>query len=294
MILIVAFISLISSLWLGTGFAMKQRQNRFLRLPSGITVVFAGDSNVESAIDDGRIRNSINIARSAEPYFYSFYKLKALLTANPQIKIVFLGYAFHDIDVVTEKRWMFRDDCVIHNLKSENYLMDGQGNFLIIKENPKAFLLGIRAAIGFNLRGIARSFIPGKNDIRRFLSGAYGFLEENKLTEDSKVFLGEAHKYEKAGLQIEYLGKISELCKARSVRVVLLNTPKHPFYLERIGTLQKNDLASIPKTGTGFDSILDYSGYPLPDSCFGDLMHLNYQGARRFSDFLDTVLMASY
>jgi hypothetical protein len=31
---------------------------------------------------------------------------------------------------------------------------------------------------------------------------------------------------------------------------------------------------------------MDYSVFPLPDSCYGDIGHLNYRGARIFSQYL--------
>jgi hypothetical protein len=31
---------------------------------------------------------------------------------------------------------------------------------------------------------------------------------------------------------------------------------------------------------------MDYSTFQLPDSCYGDVTHLNYRGARIFSQYL--------
>jgi hypothetical protein len=31
---------------------------------------------------------------------------------------------------------------------------------------------------------------------------------------------------------------------------------------------------------------VDYSAFPLPDSCYGDAVHLNYKGAEIFSKYL--------
>jgi hypothetical protein len=38
------------------------------------------------------------------------------------------------------------------------------------------------------------------------------------------------------------------------------------------------------------DSILDLSRFILPDSCFADINHLNYKGAKIFSEYLNNLI----
>jgi len=89
--------------------------------------------------------------------------------------------------------------------------------------------------------------------------------------------------------QEKYLKLISEICREYSIKLVLFNTPKHRSYYENVD----EDILKIwhdTRKSLDRDSLLDLSTYVLPDSCFGDLSHLNFRGARVFSQYLNEIL----
>jgi hypothetical protein len=64
--------------------------------------------------------------------------------------------------------------------------------------------------------------------------------------------------------------------------LILINTPVYkPEIYESIDKL--NDFYDTYLSGVKY---LDYSAFPLPDSCYGDIGHLNYKGAQIFSKYL--------
>jgi hypothetical protein len=107
-----------------------------------------------------------------------------------------------------------------------------------------------------------------------------------KLEEDKKKFLSKKYPFEKAAIQMQYLNKISILCKEKNANLILLNTPKHIFYLQHMDK-EMNEFWQNYSRNEIKDSILDYSSFELPDSCYSDLGHLNYRGARVFSEDLN-------
>jgi hypothetical protein len=167
--------------------------------------------------------------------------------------------------------------------------MDWAGNRLVLGINPRAYLIGLRDAVMFNLVRIAKACLLGTRGMHHFDFGGFQLLHVDKLAEDSKVLLGERYDGRLSPLQVEYLRRIHSLCQADSVRLVLLNTPKHRFYLARLERPLKDGWKRLSANG---DSLLDLCEYPLPDSCFADLSHLNYRGAKVFSEDLDKRIRA--
>lgn len=289
-----AFFIILVSLFLSVSyfladFLIKQREQKLLKIKDDIKIVFAGDSNVECAVNDSLISNSINIAQSGEAYLYTYVKLKSLLEYNDQINTVFLGFSFVDLIKDTEERWLFRDDFVIEKIKTYNYLLNNSEKFLIIKNNPKAYLTGTKESIISNFFSFLKSYtseVP-KGKILNF--GGYERVVLDKLQEDIKLNAFSEQNIEMGLLQEKYLKIISFLCQQKSIKLILINTPKHQYYSTRFNKGIKNNWFLV-RNSLSQDSLLDLSSLSMPDSCFYDMDHLNYKGAKIFSDYLNNIL----
>jgi hypothetical protein len=115
--------------------------------------------------------------------------------------------------------------------------------------------------------------------------GAYFKLDRNKLQEDITMLNEKRTEKEKANLslyQSEYLLKTVNLCKSENVELLLINTPI--YKPEIYGDIDK--LNEFYNTYFSEVKYLDYSAFPLPDFCYGDIGHLNYKGAEIFSKYL--------
>lgn len=281
------FILLVGSLALGlsilSDYAINQRKNQLLKISKDINIVFMGDSNIECAVNDSLVPNSINIAQSGEAYMYTYVKLKSLLEYNDQIKTIFIGFSNADILKDTEDRWLFSDEFVIEKIASYNYLLNNSDKYLLIKNNPDAYFRGLMKSIFSNFKAFIKSFSRVDRRIRNF--GGYEYLVRDKLQEDIKRnLLVEDKLHEKALVQEKYLMRISQLCQQKSIKLVLLNTPKHKSPNTNIMAVKKIWLSI--RNSLSRDSLLDLSTLSFPDSCFSDLTHLNYIGAKLFSQYL--------
>jgi hypothetical protein len=288
------FIVLIGSFAVGlyilSDFAIKQRKQHFLKIRNDINMVFAGNSHVECAINDSLIANSINIAQSGEPYMYSYVKIKSLLEYNNQISTIFIGFAFGDLLKETEEGWLFKDESVIEKTKSYNYLLNYSDKSLLIKNNPKAYVEGLMKSIFSNFLVFIKSYSPEDFNGRIINFGGYWYLVRDKLQKDiKKMNLYNEHPFEKGLIQEKYLKMISLLCQQKSIKLILLNTPKYKYYNTNINGEIKQNWLSV-RNSLSKDSLLDLSTLNLPDSCYGDMMHLNYKGAKLFSNYLNAKL----
>lgn len=280
----VAFILFIGSMYIISDLYLNLRKQYFLKLKSNINIVFAGDSNIECAVNDSLIPNSVNIAQGGEAYLYTYVKLKSLLKYNKQIKTVFLGFSFHTLNQSREKTWLFEEDFVLEKNKYYNYLLGNRERSLIFRTSPKIYVQGIRDYTFTNFISVAKSYYS-KNIIN---FGGYKFLDRNKLQENIKLNKSKPDSvfhFEEGKYQIEYLKRISDLCKENKIKLILLNAPKH-ITLTKSFNYNKSDYGFAVSSILENDSLLDLSSLYFQDSCYADVTHLNYKGARIFSELL--------
>lgn len=274
-------------------YCIKIQEPRLLKLKDNIDVVFSGDSNVECSVNDKLISNSINIATSGEAYFYSYAKIKALLEHNYQIKKVFLGYSPGKLSKYIESRWLFSEEFIIEKVRNYNYVLSGSEKKILFKSNSKAYIQGLLQSVLFNFTGFLSSIRLKRPNEKIYKFGGYKYLERNKLKEDierqSLIDPDEELQKQPGQFQEKYLTMISELCKKMSVELILLDTPKYQYLpsseKDTSGYPNIRNFKSVPS-----DPILDLSHLILPDSCFADITHLNYKGAKIFSEYLNNLL----
>lgn len=268
---------------------LNTQKRALLNLSPDTYLVFAGNSTVECSVDDRLIDHSINIAQAGEAYLYSYAKIKALLKENPQIRYVFISYSYADLLFEKEETWLLSDYFMVEKVQNYHYLLESRERVFLFRSNPEAFLKGLVKSVVKSLGTVARSFLTesSENSIPNF--GGYKRLVRDKLSIDPGIETGTDESVQQSTIQIRYLRMISELCQQHSVKLVLFNPPKHKSYKENVNhevmQLWLDVRDSLPS-----DSLLDLSGFMMPDSCFGDLSHLNYRGARVFSHQLKELL----
>lgn len=84
-------------------------------------------------------------------------------------------------------------------------------------------------------------------------------------------------------IQRGYLLKIVDRCSAENVTLVLINIPTYKPAIYDYPVEKLDDYYHTYLQGTKF---ADYSFYSLPDSCYRDISHLNTQGAKMFTAYL--------
>jgi hypothetical protein len=260
------------------------------RVNPGVNTIVIGDSHTQKAINDQYFPNAINLSQSSESFLYSYVKLKEILKHNPNIKTVLLGCSFHSFSA-------YYDEFVIGKYSSEisaGYFfampVDLQWQFLYRNNTLTGQYLKRLLETGFHNLDVD--------------SGRYSFLgcyepyeTKVKMTRESVSkrvnthYFHDGQMYGFSSVNIDYLQKIASLCKEKSIRLILLNTPLHGYYIENVPDTFRDRFYSLVNVNK-FE-LIEFNGLHLNDSCFlpdGD--HVTGEGARLTTQFLVRYLRA--
>lgn len=247
------------------------------------TIIIAGDSNTECAINDQKISNALNISKSGESYFYTFYKLKHLIHRNEHIEKVYLSFSPHNL--VTEETRITEGGSIYNNFIKYSPVLDSESIYYLFKKDKKnVFLSFLKSPISFFEKG---SFL--KNKLSSTLWGGYLYLDRNNLDKEIKSSQKFSRVYSQKNIddiEVRYLKKISHLLEIYNIELVLLNTPKWTdFYknsnhLEFYYKVYEKDFSNL--------KLLDYSSLFSRKELFGDFTHLNFKGSQKFTEFFNS------
>lgn len=243
-----------------------------VRLSSNFTDIFIGDSHIQTAINDSLIENSINISTTAESYYFSYYKLKRYLPANPQIRRIYLGFSYHNFsnyyeDYISGKHSVNVSSGYFFILPiSERIICLTWNSHTPIVYLKKIFMADISKLLKSDNEGYINNFVNVQASVK----------EMNKKLADQYYKEGQIQGFSRTN--IEYLDKIIALSKAKGIELIFLSTPLHPYYREHIPDVFRekyNELKESKKI-----KLIDLSSLSLTDDYFiPDGVHVTQQGA---------------
>lgn len=238
--------------------------------------IIFGHSHPECAFNDGLIANFKNISKSGEGYFYTYQKVKEVLSEN-KIDAIFIEFSNNQISKHMDE-WIWGFEKMNAYFPVHSPFMDISDILFLYNKNKNDFSKVIYTSTRKNFTKIL-SFDYSIS--KRY--GAYNRLQRDKVAElkDKISVNSEAtdKQQEVSNDNIKYLEKIIKYCNRKNTKVYLIRSPQHEYYPrlnERILLEIKNDR---------FKNIefLDFDNFPLLDEEFGDFGHLNYKGAEVFS-----------
>lgn len=206
-------------------------------------ILFLGDSHIECAVNDSLIPKSLNLGKSSESYYFSYYKLKKLLENNSSIKQVYLGVSYHNVS-------NYYDQFITGKYSSD--IAQNYYYILPVKEQAKMFYWNKGNLVLFvkSIVKIGFSKIVNRNK-HSFLGGFKNNFENMTAVKSSmdKRLLFQYYDAEEtksfSELNISYLSKIVELCKQNNIKIAALNTPIHYYYHKKIPSIYKNKINEI-------------------------------------------------
>jgi hypothetical protein len=245
-----------------------------------------GDSHTEYAIDDHIFSRCINVAEGGTAYLYTYGKLRKFLNENSHIDTVLLSFHWGCLISSTDDIWIFKGEFISSKLSRYVTFMDKEELLLLYKGNRTMAFKAILQLPVNNLKAIYHFFKQhGEVNYKNLNIGGYNRLDRDKLYENINNY-DNSRSTDIGKYQKNYLLKIVDLCKSKNVKLILINTPT--YNATRYGHLTW--LQDYYNTYLNDTEYLDFSGFPLPDSCYGDIGHLNYKGAEIFSRYLDKEL----
>ncbi len=248
-------------------FALKHQDHYDLPMDRNILVM--GDSHTECSFDDSIVSRSINLSNGAEPYVCTYIGLRSIFDGKNNVDTLLLSF------------WR---ECL--SSKSDEFDPGWQNNLnnkiLHIREED---ISEISLNPMFYFRPVFFALVDGKYKAL----GAFNRSKLHKLErdvrlrrEDNKGHRPDPQMICKSGMQYKYLLKIRELCEANNVKLILFSAPTYnsdEFYDQvEFESQLKRDLK-------GF-TLVNFTDFKVPDSCYIDVGHLNYEGAKIFSRHL--------
>ena len=276
---------------------MDDRISENLALPPNIDTIIIGDSHTQCALNDSLIPNSINISLDSESYYYSYPKLKKIIKNNANIRYIIIGYAYHSLSAIYDstiicpyatKRIKSCSEMMINRyfLIFDNHLIQSMIKF------PFVFLNCIFTS---SKKSINLIYHFSKNDLKFHDFPFWGhYLKTNlcKLNDYRIQTAINRHFYLKSGqkiadfseIQQDFLCKIIEFSKEKKKNLILLNTPIHYRYYAKVPKQFSVYYYTTEQTHKNVTLIDDHK-FSLPNNCWRDGDHLNYQGALLYSKY---------
>lgn len=251
----------------------------------GRNILVVGDSHTECAIDDNIFSRSVNISLSATSYAVSFLKIKRMIQDNPRIDTVLLS--FHSNSLSPDAESWNKGDIINEHLAILVFLSEFKDIYPLVRNVDFYFAFAKATFTPHILKMLAKRFRGQVESIKSVPVGGYKRLDRDKLRIDIDQ-LGnndpERVVMDTSSLQYHYLQRTILLCNQAEVKLILINCPiyKVDRYMERV---RFDSLRTALFPGVDY---LDFSAFPLPDRCYGDITHLNYRGAEIFSTYLQT------
>lgn len=246
-----------------------------LRLNENANALVVGDSHVEVSINDSLLPFAVNLAQSQEPLFFSYFKTRILLRENPSIDILYLGVSYHSLSSGYDQLILgpqaqqvasgyffilpFEEKVklLIHNLENILSLLSG-----IVSDGLQTVFLNDEKILG----GYHNEFIDVKADT---------VIMQKRL---DRHFFENGRLYDFSVINIEALKQIKTLCEKTNTKLVILNTPLHPYYYEQVPEKFKKKYYSVIKE---LDlELIDLADLPLKERSYtpdGD--HVSKEGA---------------
>ncbi len=278
-IFILPIIFSIGFLYLYLNFAIKTTTINLI-LPLTINKIAVGDSHIEQSINDSILVNTKNIACNSESFIYSFYKIATVTKNNPQIDTIFLGASYHSFS-------KYYDDFIYNNsvLIKYFYILPLNIQYEILNKTKKPFNIFIHS--------LKLALIPNKYSdwIGAFSNYATNATINNNSIVDRINFqyYKDNELYGFSDENIFYFNKIVKFCNENDIELIIINTPLHKNYKEKIpkefiekfnSIIAQNKLDIIE-----FDKFIFADNDFLPD---GD--HVSKNGSVKTSIIIDSLL----
>lgn len=229
------------------------------------TILIIGDSHTECAVDDSVFNRGLNLSYSGTGYIQSYLKLKEVCE-------------YQKIDTVILSFWQrslcdSADDFDLQN--GHLFFPYWSGNEAKIYLSHYRFykeLIESPMSVSNAIYDLG-SFYRNDRDIKTFLK---------KKQDSGKDPDGENHYGNK--YSIMYLKKIAALCQAKGIKLILLSTPMWNYRNKEID--RNSEFYTDYEKYFGEIEFRDYSCMKLPEEYYADDNHLNYKGAKLFSEYL--------
>ncbi len=267
-------------------FEQRTSSSKYYQLPANVTTLIAGHSRPGCAFNDTVIQSSCNISSVAEPYFYTYIKLRKILAGNSTIQTVLVEFSDNNINSGLMNKWLYGDGALMYLFPKYASIMTADEKSFLFKKDPveyiKAMPVSLKSDIEFMMNRSVKAY--EFKDMGKYGGKSGSFLENlKKIPIDSLRPAPDSI----AGLNLIYLDNIVALCRSQHIRIFFTRAPVHPLFMTKAveytyDSILNKRFPSVP--------LLDFSRYHLQDADYCDFHHINYGGSVKVSAAMDSVL----
>ncbi len=266
------------------GATSLDRKFTSFKLQNNPKYIVLGHSQPECAFNDSLIPSLKNLSQSGDSYFYIYSKMKEVIKQNSSLKVVFIEFTDNQLNM-NENIWS--NKYIPYKYPKYSSFISNSDQLLLLKKNPAAFINVQSLSLKRKLTRIIKNDEYFSNDFGNYfylkrdktdsLVNTLSSLEEPPQSVDDKV----------SEVNLSYLDAIIKFCEENSKKVILIRSPLHKTYRESVN---EEKYLEILKTRYGTIDYMDFSSFPLSNSQYGDLQHVNHKGAKVFSEWFATLL----
>jgi len=255
-------------------------------LNNNVKSVVFGHSHPETAFNDSLIVDFKNLAQSGESYFYTYIKAKQVFKNNPQIENVFIEFSNIDITKIRDEE-IWNDKYINWRYPTYATWMNLQEHFFLLLKNPKSLIATLPKTYKKQVKRIKTKHF----NYTKSTSG-YLYINESKLDSllqnRANTIQPEPNFFKESSHNLMYLKKLVALCQQHNKSVYFVRSP---IYHESFYKWNELLFKEVKEKHFSKIELLDYVDLKLPINHFRDLHHLNYKGAKIFSQNFNNWLL---
>lgn len=263
-------------------FITKKRAS--FKIDKNVKYIVVGHSHPECAFNDSLISNFKNLGSSGESYFYTYFKLQQIIKQNSNIETVFVEFTNNQIPINMNAR-IWDNTHLANNFPTYSPFMSLRDKYTLMKNNFWGFKNALSLSFKKGINRLTSNDYNFSNQI-----GGYLYLEIDQTDSLIHNILPDTSKNRSISISktnLKYLLKIVNLCKENKKKIILIRSPQHKMYS---GYSYENTYKDILNSLFSNVEYLDFSKFPLANTEYGDLDHLNHKGATKFSIWFNHLL----
>jgi hypothetical protein len=217
-----------------------------------------------------------------DSYFYTYIKLKYFIHYNKQLKNIYIEFSNNSIIELFDYA-IYNNNNKPKMVKFMPYL-NLQEHYLLLKNNPLRYITARIESASIYTNKILHNQLNMTHEFGRFEKYTKQLNKHlAKQTSEPKLKNQKTFCY----LNLYYLLKIIDLANKNNLNISFIRSPTHPKWIGRENEFHYKRIKKIYFPNI---KLIDMINFKLKNQEFGDLQHLNYKGATKYSLYLNKML----
>lgn len=256
----------------------KNKKSKLKTEFSEYQTLLVGDSQIQRLKGNQISNGAKNIASPGEHYYFTYQKLKRIVKGkNNNIDTIFIGVSIHNFAPVYNRLFNLGFSEGRRSLKRYTYFIENINDFDDISFDVKmlkSLIIGVYSQPNWGGEASSTNSMPNDTLIEETFNMHYAINKNEK---------------EFCYAQRNYLYKIDSLCLDENIELILVSTPYHSLYKEKIE--EKYSAFFVESLmPLKHRAHLNYLNDKIHPSLMSDANHLNLHGAKIYSALIKSSL----